>query len=467
MAEVGIPALLAQTSGPFRGLCLLLVLAFLLGGGARADIQSLMFLRPAAILLLFYGIAQLQMVHLRQHRFLFAMALAVLGLLLLHLVPLPPAWWSRLPGRDLVVAIDRAAGLGAIWRPLSMAPDATLNALYATMVPFAALVLGAQLEPRERGWLLWPILALGALSALLGLAQLLGGADDFLRFYKVTNEKAALGLFANRNHQALLLAALLPMLAVWAYRGGGNVGRTNVRVLPALLTGTALIPLILVTGSRAGLILAVVALLLVPLIFVGRGHGPLSNFRPGGRRELLRLLAIFVVVTGLATVTWWLGRGFAVQRLLESSPESDMRLLILPTMTMLVAAYLPFGSGLGSFVPVYQIYEPDNLLDPSFTNHAHNDFLELAMTGGIPAMVLMLVAAIAYFAKAGALFRSNVALSPELRLARLGCAIVLVSALASLGDYPLRVPSLACLFVVAIIWMSCPLPKNQPFSVPS
>ena len=422
MAITPLPASLSQTSGPFRALCILLVLAFVLGGGARGDIQSLMVLRPAAIMLLFYGVSRLQVAHLRENRFLFAMALAVLGLLILHLLPLPPALWSRLPQRELVVAIDRAADLGELWRPLSLAPGATLNAFYAAMAPLAALVLGVQLDPRERGWLLLPIIGLGGLSALLALAQMAGGAENFLRFYRVTNENAALGLFANRNHQALLLAALLPMIAVYASARARGRERRGARMLPAILAGAALIPLVLVTGSRAGLILAAMALLLIPAVLVAGGGEGAGNGLPDRRRELPRSMIIVTVVSGLVVLTLALGRGIAFERLLETSPESDMRFLIMPTLTAMIAAYLPLGSGLGSFAPVYQLHEPDTLLDPSFTNHAHNDWLELALTGGIPAIALLLAGMLAYSLRVRWLFSRRAQPSPQLRMARLGAA---------------------------------------------
>lgn len=454
-------AQLSQTSGPFRALCLLLTLAFLLGGGARGDIQSLMLLRPAAILLLFYGLSRLESAHIRAHRFLFAMALAMLGLIALHLVPLPPAWWSRLPGRDLIVAIDQAVGLGAVWRPMSLAPDATLNALYAATVPFAALVLGAQLAERERQWLIWPVLALGGLSAVLALAQMLGGADTFLRFYKATNEGAAVGLFANRNHQALLLAALLPTIAVWASARSDGTRAAHARFYLALLAGGALLPLVLVTGSRAGLMLAALALLLIAAILV------IGNGRGVGHAISARIFALVLIVAGLVTLTLWTGRGTAWDRLFDTSSGDDMRFLIVPTLVPMIADYLPWGSGLGSFAPVYQVHEPDRLLDPTYTNHAHNDWLELALTGGIPALALLAIAIAAYFYTVRGLFLGGAAQSAPLRLARLGSVLVFLLATASLGDYPLRVPSLACLFVVATIWMSCSLPKNQSFGATS
>jgi hypothetical protein len=46
-------------------------------------------------------------------------------------------------------------------------------------------------------------------------------------------------------------------------------------------------------------------------------------------------------------------------------------------------------------------------------------------------------------------------------LQRLGLVIILLFGTASLSDYPLRVPSLACLFALAVLWIGCTLPKSQ------
>lgn len=465
----GVARPAAQTSGPFRALCLLLALAFVLGGGSRSDIQSLIVLRPAAVVLLCYGLARLEPSQIRGQRFLFAMAAAMIVLLVLHLIPMPPSWWSHLPGRGLVLDIDRTAELGAVWRPLSLAPDATRNALFAMILPSAALVLGVQLSERERAMLLWPVLVLGALSAVVALCQMLGGGD-FLRFYRVTNESAALGLFANRNHQALLLATMPPCLAAWSRLGRGDVrsggsAMGKSRTLAALIAGVMLIPLVLVTGSRAGLVLTICALIMTPaIIWLGQAEPMVAPLKSRG---LVILLSLVGITCSLAAITVLFGKGLAWDRLVGSSTSDDLRFQILPTLAAMVADYLPLGSGLGSFAQVYQIHEPAALLTPLPSNHAHGDWLEQALTGGLPAIALLTLAAAAFVRRGVTLFSRRIAPSAGLYLARLGAAIIMLCALGSLADYPLRVPSLACYFVVAAIWMSCSLPKNQPFDVTS
>jgi len=472
MFGIAMQRALMATSGPFRALCLLLVVAFLLGGGSRADISSLIALRPMAVLALGYGLSGLKLSHIKAHRFVCGMALAILALPALYLAPLPPALWGSLPGRDLVTAIDQAAGLGHVWRPMSLAPDATLNALEALLLPLAALVLGIQLEVPERQRLVAVMLVLGGISAGLGLAQVHNGANHSLYFYKVTNDGKAVGLFANRNHQAFLLAALLPILAVWVNSNSENVSnsdrhRASFSMLIGLLAGLASLPLILITGSRAGLLLAAAALVLLPMFFrQWTVRSPVTDsrsardFRVRAKSALPYAIGLFSL--SLVALTVWLGRAAAWQRLFASAPGEDMRFLIIPTMWTMIRTYFPFGAGMGSFEQVYKVHEPDSLLAPAYMNHAHNDWLELILTGGMPALALLLLAIIAFFLRARRLYALRHEANAEWRLAMLGLIELLLAALASFGDYPLRVPSLSCFFVVAVLWACCPLPRNRP-----
>ena len=151
-------------------------------------------------------------------RAVLAFAVAIACLIAVHLVPLPPAVWQALPGRELVAANDRLAGLNGVWRPFSLAPGTTWNALYSLLVPFAVLLCGIQLDRDHLLRLVPVILAIGALSGLIGILQVIGDASGPLYFYRITNGDSAVGLFSNRNHHAIFLAALFPMLAWLAGR---------------------------------------------------------------------------------------------------------------------------------------------------------------------------------------------------------------------------------------------------------
>jgi O-antigen ligase len=446
----------AWDSSVFRAMVLLLACAFLLGGSARGDVASLIVLRPLAVCLLAYALWRLQWAHIREHWFLMAMALAVVALPLVHLVPLPPEMWRQLPGRQVLDDIARVTGINEIPRPLSLTPEATRNAAYALLVPLAALVLGIQLTARERMRLLPLILLLGAASAFLGLAQTLSDPEGLLYLYAVTNNGSAVGLFANRNHNAVLLAMLLPMLAVFAYGvPSASANRGILREFVVLLGCILVIPLILITGSRLGLVAAAIASILIPLILVGT----YTRFAPGEPplQRFLRVFGLPLLLVGLVMLGIWLGRALAWDKLVGTRLMEEERARIIPVLLDMIREYFPAGSGIGSFQRVYQLHEPDELLSPYYMNHAHNDWLEILLTGGLAAAVLLAIAGIAFGVCALHVFSRRREVTSELVHARLGLAVILIAALGSWSDYPLRTPALSSVFVVALLWTSCRL----------
>src|SRR3546814_13372301 len=85
-------------------------------------------------------------------------------------------------------------------------------------------------------------------------------------------------------------------------------------------------------------------------------------------------------------------RSESVRRAFEIDPGQDMRARGLPTVLSMIAAYFPAGAGFGGFDPIFRLHEPFRLLKPTYFNHAHNDFLEVVLDGGLPAALLLLVA---------------------------------------------------------------------------
>ena len=426
-------------------------MVFLTGGGSRADIQSLVVLRPAAVLACGFGLWTLSRGHLRQYRFLFAFAGAIFFVVILHLVPLPPSVWGSLPGRELIVEIDRVAGLDKVWRPISMVPSATWNALYSLFVPLAVLLLGVQLSREERFQLLPVFIALGLLSGFIGLLQVVGDPDGPLYFYNITNNGSAVGLFSNRNHQAIFLACLFPMLSVFAFAGLKTVEQWRFRLWASIAAGAVLVPLLLVAGSRAGLLIGLFGLAAVPLLY----RKPVFE-RPAkrkGRRINLTYIFAAVGVVALGLLTILFARAQAFERLIALDQVEDLRLSVWGPIAQMSWKYFPIGSGVGSFVDIYQIDEPLGLLTPSYVNHAHNDWLEVFMTAGAIGLGLLAVALMAWARASYLAWRMASAGGRDASYARMASWVVLMMALGSVGDYPLRVPSITCFFIVAALWL--------------
>lgn len=425
-----------------------LVLAFLTGGGSRSDIQSLVVLRPVAALACGYGLFTLTRETARQYRFLLGGMLVLILLIGLTLVPLPPSLWRHLPGHAIAAEVDRAAGLGDVWRPITMVPYATWNALYSLLVPAAVLLLGIQLSRSERGYLLPILLGFGALSIIIGILQLVGPVDGPFYFYTVTNNGFPVGLFSNRNHAGLLLACLFPLLAMFA-TGGDSSTQARYRGWAALIFGIVALPMILVTGSRAGLILGLAGIAAVPLFLRKRSS------RDARQRRLRFALwggAALAVVLVVATFSLS-SRAPALARLLGADHAGDLRFQLFGPVFDLAWKYFPAGSGAGTFIEVFQLDEPEHLLALSYANHAHNDWLELWMTGGVAGVVILLAMLAAWVRQSYIVWRIADPRSRDTAYGRAGSIILLMMGVASLADYPLRVPSMMCVAMIAAIWL--------------
>ena len=437
---------------PFYVLVVFLTVTFLLGGGARPDVPNLIFLRPISVICLTYGAWGLKWNDVQRYGFLFAIALAIVAMVVVQLIPLPPALWHKLPGRALIVDIDHAAGLGEIWRPVSMEPLATWNALFALIGPLATLVLAAQIR-REHRLALLPVLTIvGLLSGLLGFLQILGPADGPLYFYSVTNNGAAVGLFANRNHQAILLDCLFPMLAVLASVGVNTLEQRNLRLLVGSAVGLFLVPLILVTGSRAGLFIGVLAILLA-LSLYQRPQIKIPSRRVAKPVSKLYYAAPIIIVF-MGAIAVLVSRAEAIQRLFQTDELHGERLMMWKVGWGLLWKYFPIGPGVGTIVPIYQIDEGRDVLETTYANHLHNDWLELIACGGVSAAILLIIAVIAYLRQTGLVMMRPTKDGREVLFARLGAILILVLALGSVGDYPLRTPALECVLVIAAVWLT-------------
>src|SRR3546814_8158382 len=79
-------------------------------------------------------------------------------------------------------------------------------------------------------------------------------------------------------------------------------------------------------------------------------------------------------------------RAESVRRAFEIDPGQDLRTPGLPTVLSMIAAYFPAGAGFGGFDPIFRLHEPLQLLKPPYFNHAHNDFLEIVLDGGLPPL---------------------------------------------------------------------------------
>lgn len=349
-----------------------------------------------------------------------------------------------------------------------MSPPWTWNAFWFMFVPISVLVHAAQLPPGVLRRLGVVLLLIGIAGGLLAIAQVLGNPRGVLYPYRVSHFGVAVGLFANRNHNAVFLATLIPIAMVWLRRQPVRI-RLDTRsdsVLDitnalAIVLIVAVFPLVLASGSRTGLAVLIVSVL-VSLVFLSPFFRKTSaNGRKARNRGLF--LTMLVVLCGLAVtgLAFRNDRALSIDRLFQADPLADMRTKILPTTFAMIRLYAPLGSGVGTFEPVYQIHEPDELLFPTYVNHVHNDWLEVVLTAGFPGAILLGLMVLAWIAGGWLCFsRTTRRNRPDHDLAIAGLIVIFLTGIASASDYPLRTPSFSALFTIVILWVEIGLSRN-------
>ena len=432
-------------SGSVVTLAALFGVLWLAGGASRPDSLGQVLVRAAAWLVLVGALLMMTRPSIRDVRPVAALMLAALGLALLQLVPLPPGVWQTLPGRAIFERAALLAGESQPWRPLAIVPGAAYNAAASLVVPFAFLVLIMGLDERETAWLPGMLLAFVAVATLPGLAQFAGAASNNPLINDTPGQVS--GIFANRNHFALLLAFGCLVAPVWAFGNGSGVIWRMVAALGLILVFTLTI---LATGSRAGLVLGILAL----VIGFGLTWRRIRQMLYRGPKWLFPALIAGVVAVMVLVVLLSIAadRAVSIDRAIAMDAGQDMRRRGLPIVIEMIRTYFPFGSGLGGFDPLFRMHEPFELLKPTYFNRAHNDFLEIVLDTGVAGLVL-LVTSTGWWVWAS--FRVWRAKENRVRLtARLGSAMILLILLASIFDYPARTPTVMALLVLAAVWLS-------------
>jgi O-antigen ligase len=435
-----------------------IILSLLLGGGTRSGFLSDALLQLLTIPLLIVALSRL--FDLRSHDIALSSpliwALAFCGAIvvvpLVQLVPLPPSIWTHLPGRKPEIEAFELMGRNAPWMPISVSPDLTWQSAMSLIPPSAVFIGTVLLGYRRRRLLSLVVLGFGLVSVLVGLLQVAQGETSPLRFFQFTNPSEAVGFFANRNHFAALLYVLTLFAAAWAIQAASTAkswwGQKNYHaasIVPIVASFTVLVVLVTAQAmarSRAGLALTMIALFgTFALAYVDR--------RRESRGTARKLIAVTVTLAVIFSVQFALYR---VMERFDADPLQDTRIPIARNTLAGAAAFLPFGAGMGTFVPVYGIYEkPKDALINTYVNHAHDDVLEVLLEAGLLGVVLMGFFVAGWGYHSAKIWRREARDMEEidLALARAASIVVGLVMLHSLVEYPLRTGSMMAILAFA------------------
>lgn len=378
----------------------------------------------------------------RPQRQLLALVILGLSLVALQLVPLSPTMWEPLGPRRLLADGYKLLGSPLPSSPLSVAPYDSLTAVFALIPGIGVIAAAVRLGCRP-AWLVIALIAGTGAGILLGALQV--SSPDPLAspwyLYEDTNNGVATGFFANANHMAILLVITLPFLAavvVSAGARGRNVQRYSAVV--ALTAGAALVVAvgIALNGSLAGYGLAIPVLMASAIIVIP------------GRNRAARWLAPVAGILLIGAVGWLATTPLSSRGALQANATTSVssRQEILATSMRATREFMPLGSGLGTFRRIYALYENHDRLDPTtYVNHAHNDYVELALETGLPGLAVLALFLL-WWARAAWRAWGLREPDPFARAAAVASAAILVH---SLVDFPLRTAAIEASFAVCLV----------------
>jgi len=356
--------------------------------------------------------------------------------------------------------------------PISVLPRATWISALSLLSPLAVFLGTLLLGYRERRFLCILLLGIGILSAFVGLSQVAQGPQSALRFFEITNPSEAVGFFANRNHFAALLYALTLFSAVWVIEAAAGVNAERGRLDTARMAGVAaslFVLVIILAGqamarSRAGLVLTIVALFGAFALAVTdqrtASGGSLAKVTPAKLMMGAITLAVILVIQ------------YALYRILQRfdiDPLEDARIIFARNTFAAAKAYLPLGSGMGTFPSVYALFEkPQDALIDVYANRAHNDVLELALEAGVVGigLAVLFVAWLATRSVKVWFGRNPALVGVDLSLARAATLVVGLIIAHSLVDYPLRTGAIMGVLAFACGLLVEPLSVGEKTSAP-
>jgi O-antigen ligase len=316
-----------------------------------------------------------------------ALLVGLHALVLLQLVPLPPALLRAVsPGSYAFYDAQLLTPPLAAWRPISVSPPDTLRGL-AFLAAFSLLSLAVFREMGEGPWrrrLLLTVVGTGI--ALTVVAFLQAVSPEPRKIYGLWRPRwdwAVFGPYVNRNHFAGYLVMAAPLAigfaleaisrlrAAWGRRRRGWLllgepeGNAVVRwsaVVMVIVAG------LLASQSRGGVSAFALAALLLPL---------------ASRRRRRTALGVALLV-GLGVL--WIGVG-GVLSAFETRGIQGSRLDLWRDMLGMVPRFPAFGAGWNAFATAFPWYQ--TVWKTEWIGEAHNDYLQVLLDGGLVAAVLV------------------------------------------------------------------------------
>lgn len=313
---------------------------------------------------------------------------------IIYLIPIPLDLWLKLPYRSHYEPILKwvTEQTGTLpWISLSLIPQKTFHALIAITPLLSVFLATAGLKSKQIKVLVYLFLLATGIQAIWAMLQASNGSPSFYRTDDVVG--AIVGGLRNRDSLSTLMYLAIPTsigLLFYSLTSSSIDSDEDyddsrslnwlINLLLALLT-TFLVTASVLSASRGGIFLSFVAVLLSLFIF----FRSITLFKSAG--IIFTIFSIsFVIISSVGIIP-------VINRFIALDPLEDGRGIIFETTIQGIKSFFPFGSGPSTFQDIYRNFQAID--DINFTNHAHNDYLELlletGLIGGIWGILSLLV----------------------------------------------------------------------------
>ena len=185
-----------------------LLLCIVLGGSVQG-IWGIAILQLLAIAIIAWSLLIREPLRLSgTAKALFALVGLTVLLVVIQLVPLPPAMWTALPGREPIVEGYALLGQPLPWLPISMTPYDTASTALTLLPPLAVLAGMLVAGAYRTSWLAIAVLVGTFAAVLLGALQV--GSADPARWFLVCVRRSAIR--ANSNGTLITSRAAMWLL---------------------------------------------------------------------------------------------------------------------------------------------------------------------------------------------------------------------------------------------------------------
>lgn len=330
-----------------------------------------------------------------------------------------------------------AAGISAIPRTISIEPFATqLTAIHllALSALFSLTLVYLDSAHRLRRIASF-IIVFGFLYAFYAILQSVLSPTRILGIYE-SRFGLPFGSFVNRHNFAAFIEMAISIPLGLLFVGAVRRDKRLIYWVAIALMGSAL----LLSRSRGGLVALIVEMILLIILTTGS---------KGGKQVLLKAALSLLLVAAAVGGAIFVGGDTSLTRVAETAASQDItsnRIHIWGVTLKVIAANMPFGTGLGAYPQAFTAY--DTLSGLETVDQAHNDYLQLLSDAGLIGLLIG-GAFLFWFFREGIrntrrqnTFRRGIAVG-----AFAGCFAVLTH---SLFDFVLHITAISVLFLTLL-----------------